>query len=164
MLRLHRRAAEVLSQLAVQLQQTRSAKAITTKLPVVLLQARPSSPHMRARPPAQSRAARLGAHTPRGCVQDVEGVGAAGTLAKVNHGYARNFLVPNRAARPVAKAPRAGGAAAAAAAARQRLGSGDSGGSGSGSGSGAASTAAAAAAAAAPVGFALSAPLHGARV
>ena len=31
-------------------------------------------------------------------VQDIDGLGAAGKLVKVNHGYARNFLVPNRLA------------------------------------------------------------------
>ncbi|KAL4519462.1 hypothetical protein Ndes2526A_g01931 [Nannochloris sp. 'desiccata'] len=31
-------------------------------------------------------------------LQDVDGMGAAGTIAKVNHGYARNYLVPNKLA------------------------------------------------------------------
>lgn len=31
-------------------------------------------------------------------MQDVDGLGAAGNLVKVNHGYARNFLVPNKLA------------------------------------------------------------------
>lgn len=30
--------------------------------------------------------------------QDVDGIGAAGAIAKVNHGYARNYLVPNKLA------------------------------------------------------------------
>ncbi len=47
-------------------------------------------------------------------LQDVEGIGAAGAQARVNHGYARNFLVPNKLARVVPR-PRRGAAAAAAA-------------------------------------------------
>jgi ribosomal protein L9 len=30
--------------------------------------------------------------------QDVDGMGTAGTIAKVNHGYARNYLIPNKLA------------------------------------------------------------------
>ena len=41
-------------------------------------------------------------------------MGEAGKQAKVNHGYARNFLVPNQLARVVPR-PRRGAAAAAAA-------------------------------------------------
>ncbi|PRW59172.1 50S ribosomal L9 [Chlorella sorokiniana] len=47
-------------------------------------------------------------------LEDVEGVAAAGTQARVNHGYARNFLVPNKLARVVPR-PRRGAAALAAA-------------------------------------------------
>ena len=32
-------------------------------------------------------------------------MGSAGQLARVNHGYARNFLVPNRLAMPAAAGP-----------------------------------------------------------
>lgn len=31
-------------------------------------------------------------------MQDVNGLGPAGTLCKVHHGYARNFLIPNKLA------------------------------------------------------------------
>lgn len=48
------------------------------------------------------------------CLQDVEGVGAAGAQTRVNHGYARNYLVPNKLARVVPR-PRRGAAALAAA-------------------------------------------------
>ena len=56
-------------------------------------------------------------------LQDVEGVGPAGKLAKVNHGYARNFLVPNQLALVVPR-PRRGHRAAAAAEARSSSGAG----------------------------------------
>lgn len=44
----------------------------------------------------------------------MEGVGAAGAQTRVNHGYARNYLVPNKLARVVPR-PRRGAAALAAA-------------------------------------------------
>lgn len=67
MSRATKRATQLLTTLASQLQTIRNTRVSTAKLPVVLL-------------------------------QDVEGFGTAGQAARVTHGYARNFLVPNQLA------------------------------------------------------------------
>ena len=52
-------------------------------------------------------------------VQEVEGLGASGRQTKVNHGYARNYLIPKRLAAVQPMQRQGGGGAAAAAGAAQ---------------------------------------------
>ena len=122
------RATQLISAACHQLQQWRGAKAVTTKLNVELLKVRTQALRalsllsVRIRlasdrlaslpgdgelqPPAppplpSSRRCRFRSRNSTRLavrLQDVKGVGPAGKLAKVNHGYARNFLVPNRLA------------------------------------------------------------------
>ena len=99
-----RRASQLISELGSQLQQTRSVKACTTKLPVVLSKVTeherlgrnvPSLDAMLDKVHAQQLITKLtGALL---CMlQDVEGLGPAGKPTRVSHGYARNYLLPKR--------------------------------------------------------------------
>lgn len=128
------RASQLLASAAHSLQQWRGAKAVTTKLSVEMLKV--SAAHRRggaAQLAAARRCRRRRCLLPltasplcsmpfvgplsHDALQDVEGVGTQGSVARVNHGYARNHLVPNRLARVVPRARRGHLPAAAAAAA-----------------------------------------------
>ena len=105
------------------LQQLRGPKSSTTKLPVELLQVKSLSYSRAVYNTFQQlinalnyyhRDYLLGlsnVYANYFIFQDVDGMGAAGTIAKVNHGYARNYLIPNKLA-AVRRGKQAGSVAA----------------------------------------------------